>query len=688
MREPAFGLDMTSSESTSPDATGANDPAQLRRELAMERLRRQVYESVARQELLSHTLGCLTAMIERETPRLSACIVYADGSEAPACPNGVRSSTPADERAVLPPIHGVAGRGGAPMVADSVAAAHLKESEWPASVEACETLAVTPRWAEPYVLPGQTAVLWSLPLPGNDGGDAVLGTLMMLLDAGDPPSESERAVAGVAAELAGFAISCARNAELAVRKLMHDALTGLPNAMLLKDRLVQAMEVSRRQGTTTALLLVDINGLNTINESLGRGAGDDLLRKFADRLRGGTRRSDTVARLGGAKFAMVGTVNHGNRDVSALTSKIVSLLTSPTKVCGREVSVGVNVGVSLFPVDTEDAGELLQAAEVALHRAKGGGRNSIAYFKPQEGTDGLAAIEMETRFRRSVEFALMSQALGGDAQVDVAIGRLELYYQPQVDQSGKIIGAEALSRWTDPVLGRVPPDRFIAVAERNGLIIPFGRWALRQAASQARKWRDAFARRAPRVAVNVSAVQFADDRFIDDVASVINTYHLTPGMLELELTETVLMHDAAVAAQRISQLRQMGVAVAIDDFGTGYSSLAYLHQLTIDTLKVDRSFVAGMSGERRGPGSVASGPLQGSGAAVTRAIISMGRSLGMNVLAEGVETEAQQQLLIRMGCDHLQGYLFSPPVPAEKFAELMTQGGGTLPLPTAVARPA
>lgn len=653
----------------------------------MERLRRQVYESVARHELLSHTLGTLIEMIERETPRLTACIVFTQESGDAVEPDGDGGHAAAG-------IAAVAGRGGDAMVADTVESAALRGSQWPASVELVEPLAVAPPWASGLLAesstsaPDSSPVLWHLPLPGKDQDEAVVGSLVTLIGDAAPPDEAERSVATLAAELAGFAIGCARIADRAVRQLMHDALTGLPNATLLKDRLTQATEVSRRQNTTTAVLLLDLDGLRAINESLGRGAGDDLMRKLADRLQGGLRRSDTVARLGGDTFAVVGSIANGTRDVNALAHKVISLVTTPAKICGREVSVGLNVGVSLFPIDSEDPTELLQAAEVALHRSKTCGRNTVQFFKPQEESGGLAAMELETRFRRAVEFALMSQALGGDAGADPAGGKLELHYQPQVDQHGRVVGAEALARWTDPSLGRVPPDRFIAAAERNGLIIPFGRWALRQAAAQARKWRDQMGNRSPRVAVNVSAVQFADDRFIEEVSSVINTYHLLPGMLELELTETVLMQDADDAARRISTLRQMGVAVAIDDFGTGYSSLAYLHRLTIDTLKVDRSFVAGMSGERRGPGAPASGPLQGSGAAVTRAIISMGRSLGMNVLAEGVETDAQQQLLVRMGCDQMQGYLFSPPVPAEKFAELIALGNGVLPIPVAIARPA
>ncbi|MDB5295510.1 MAG: hypothetical protein JWO31_1493, partial [Phycisphaerales bacterium] len=266
-------------------------------------------------------------------------------------------------------------------------------------------------------------------------------------------------------------------------------------------------------------------------------------------------------------------------------------------------------------------------------------------------------------------------------------GRLELHYQPQVDAGGRIVGVEALARWFHPTLGRVPPDRFVAAAERSGLIVPFGRWALREATAQAKAWAARHGPAAPRVAVNVSAVQFADPGLVDDVTAALAAAALSPGQLELELTETVLMADADDASARIARLREMGVVVAIDDFGTGYSSLAYLHRLTIDTLKIDRSFVAGIAAERRPPGAPKPEPAAASGAAVTRAIVSMGRSLGMTVLAEGVETEAQRALLARMGCHLMQGYLFSPPVPPGQIDEMLA-AGAALPAARTVAKSA
>jgi len=648
----------------------AGDPALLLRELWMERLRRQVYESVARQELLSHTLSCLTTMVERQLPDLFSCIVY------PTDRAGDRTAA----------FEMVPGSAGDAMAAECAAFWHRHGGN-PPSAELYERLEVTPAWVSATGAAGGTpAALWSVPISGQRPTDPVAGSMVMLLRNGRAPGEADHAVASLAAELAGFAIGAARLAEQANRQLMQDSLTGLPNATLLRDRLEQASEAARRQNACIALLMVDTDGLRAVNESLGRSAGDELIRKIADRLVTGLRRSDTIARIGAGRFAVVANVRESGRDAAALANKIVSLVASPVKICGREVSVWANVGVSLFPADSQNPADLQQAAEVALHRSKACGRNAIQFFLQHGESSGLAAMEMETRFRRCVEFALMAQALGGEPHADPGGGKLELHYQPQVDHGGRIVGVEALARWTDPILGRVPPDRFIAAAERNGVIVPFGRWALNEAAAQARRWIDRFGARAPRVAVNVSAVQFATERFVEDVATVLGTYGLQPHMLELELTETVLMHDADEAAQRIGRLRAMGVAVAIDDFGTGYSSLAYLHRLTIDTLKVDRSFVAGMAGERRAPNAVAAGPLQAGGAAVTRAIISMGCSLGMNVLAEGVENDAQRHLLMRMGCNQMQGYLFSPPVPAEKMDALLS--ADVLPVEQVAARTA
>ena len=744
IRDPAT----TSEPRPTADATVAADgwPADaeaLRRELAMERVRRLVFESVAREELLTHTLQCLVDMVEREAPRLSAAILF-DPQGGPATFGDTSHSDALADGPVAPataPLAGVAGRlcpsmlsavaRSMPPLADLLPLAESTStvtrggtSPLLSMADACPAWASTARasdlapadaWLAPLAAgtgrhpSGSTPTTADLPDSVSTDGDRVpLGALLVLARDATPPTAAERALIDLAAELASFAIGHRRQAAAAARQLMHDPLTGLPNATLLLDRLAQAVEGCRRQRTTLAVLLVDLDGLRAVNESAGRAAGDDVLRQLGGRLRDNVRRSDTAARTGGDTFALVAPVTGGRRDAAAFARKILALLGQPVRVGHRDVSLGASVGVSLFPDDADAAPKLLHAAEVALHRAKQQGRNAVELFKVIDGdTTTLADLEMEGQLRRAIESAVRRQALsafdrpravGGDANTagDDPAGVLSLHYQPQVDAAGRLHGVETLARWTHPTLGRVPPNRFIAVAEQSGLIAPFGAWALREAVDQARRWYDEFGSSAPRVAVNVSAVQFAEPGFVEAVERLLALARLEPGLLELEITDTMLMRDADESAGRIARLRAAGLSVALDDFGTGYSSLAYLHRLTLDTLKVDRSFVSTVTGGERRPPAAAAGQASGTstvgaytpgpapgGAAVTRAIVSMGRSLGMSVLAEGVETEAQRQLLARLGCDRMQGYLFSPPVPAAKVTDMLMAGGVLTPIPVA-----
>jgi predicted signal transduction protein with EAL and GGDEF domain len=322
-----------------------------------------------------------------------------------------------------------------------------------------------------------------------------------------------------------------------------------------------------------------------------------------ERLQKNLRRCDTIARTGGDKFALVAQVANGVGDLGILARKVLSIVSTPVRVGDREVSLAANVGVSLFPTDGETAAQLIDTAEAAAHRSKREGHNTFQFFRPTAdgGEKNLVDLELRGHLRKAVEAAIRRQRTGQSSNEDA--GLLELHYQPQVDAEGRIVGVEALARWTHPTFGRIPPDRFIALAEDCGLIVSFGEWALREAATQVRAWRQRFGPRAPRVAVNVSALQFADTDFTDGVERLLAEAPWSPGWLELEITETVLMADAEEAARKVARLRAMGLSVALDDFGTGYSSLAYLHRLTLDVLKIDRSFVMGLPvAERRPPG--------------------------------------------------------------------------------------
>jgi diguanylate cyclase (GGDEF)-like protein/PAS domain S-box-containing protein len=407
-----------------------------------------------------------------------------------------------------------------------------------------------------------------------------------------------------------------------------DELTGLSNRRHLADRMAHALAVARRDGAPFALLILDLDRFRQINDSLGHRLGDRVLREVTERLKGCLREVDLVARMGGDQFALL--VHHADaRGAEATARRVIEATSRPYLLEGAEFTVTCSVGVALHPQDGVTADDLVRHAETAMHRAKEGGRASYRFHRAEK-TDDL-------RSRMRLDHA-MRQAL--------AAGQFRLDYQPQVDLAdGSVTGAEALIRWTDPELGNVPPSEFIPVAEDSGFIVAIGDWVLTEAVGQAAEWY----RRGLRlpVAVNVSALQFQQASFVDRVAAALSHAGLPPQMLELELTESILVRDADEALLRLQALAQLGVRLAIDDFGTGYSSLAYLKRFPIEKLKIDRSFINGL-------------PSDDSDAGIVQAIIQMARALGLRVIAEGVETEPQRRFLVQAGCDLFQGFLYAP----------------------------
>jgi len=417
-----------------------------------------------------------------------------------------------------------------------------------------------------------------------------------------------------------------------------DALTGLPNRRLLADRVEVALAGAQRDGSMFALLFMNLDRFSHINETLGRVLGDRVLVDVAERIKGCVRQVDTVARLGGDEFVVLA---HQADDSGAQTTalRVLEALKRPFTQGGMNFTVTASLGIALYPTDGATLDDLLRRADIALREAKGAGRAGFRFHRPR-----AAHSDAGSRSRMHLDHA-MRMALGQ--------GRFRLHYQPQVDLvSGRVVGAEALLRWRDPALGEISPAEFIPVAEDSGFIVAIGDWVLRRAVAQAAAWREAG--RAITVSVNVSALQFQQPGFIDGVAAVLREAGLPPQWLELELTESILIQDAKDAMLRLQALAQLGVKLAIDDFGTGYSSLAYLKRFPIGRLKIDRSFVSGL-------------PLEESDAAIVQAIIHMGRALHLQIVAEGVETEAQRRFLAECGCDLYQGYLFAPALDAEAF---------------------
>ena len=416
----------------------------------------------------------------------------------------------------------------------------------------------------------------------------------------------------------------------------RDALTDLPNRALLRESLERAMMFARR-GQMVALHCLDLDQFKTVNDTLGHPIGDGLLRAVAERLRNALRETDTVARLGGDEFAIVQTGIESPVDASGLANRILKLIEAPFEIEGHQIVIGTSIGIAFAPQDGRDADELMKNADLALYRAKADGRGVCRLFQ--------AEMDAAMRARRNLELDLR-QALSG--------GQLELFFQPQIDVRGRrIAGCEALLRWRHPSKGFIRPDQFIPLAEETGLIVPIGAWVLRQACATAAQWPDDL-----RVAVNLSAVQFRSPDLVDTVAAALREAGLAANRLELEITETVVLQDTDATLRILHQLRELGIQIAMDDFGTGYSSLSYLAKFPFDRIKIDQSFVRELGG-------------QGDCIAIVRAVIALGRDLGMEITAEGVETKQQLDALERAGCGEIQGYLFSRPIPTAALADLL-----------------
>ncbi|WP_247872314.1 EAL domain-containing protein [Azospirillum sp. TSO35-2] len=433
-----------------------------------------------------------------------------------------------------------------------------------------------------------------------------------------------------------------RRAEQHIQYLAHfDALTGLPNRVLLFDRIAQALREARRDGSKVAVLFIDLDRFKVINDSLGHSFGDEVLRSVARRLQAGVRESDTVGRLGGDEFLIVVRRVAEPNDAACVAEKVVAHLASPFAVGGQNFVVTPSIGISLYPDDADDAEGLIRCADIAMYHAKEQGRNGFRFVTKEMGARSRERMDLEGSLRHAIRE-----------------GELFLVYQPQVDTlTGRIVGLEALIRWRHPQEGLIMPGRFLPVAEETGLVLAMGDWVLFEACAQIRRWKAAFNLSVP-VAVNVSGAQFRDGQLPAKVARALDANGLTGPELEVEVTESTLIDDVESAAATLEALKRRGVLIALDDFGTGYSSLSYLHRLPIDKLKIDRSFIHDLS-------------TGASDASVPRAIVGLGRSLGLSVIAEGVETQEQLSLLRDLSCESYQGFLFSRPIPADEIERMM-----------------
>jgi diguanylate cyclase (GGDEF)-like protein/PAS domain S-box-containing protein len=448
-----------------------------------------------------------------------------------------------------------------------------------------------------------------------------------------------------------------KEAEERIRYLAYyDTLTDLPNSTLFKDRLGQVLLNAKRHGKIVATMLIDMDRFKNINDTLGHQNGDLLLQGVARRLTDSVRKIDPVARLcrdemspvvsrmGGDEFIISLAELTRIEDAACVATRIINSLSEPFMIDGHEIFITTSIGISVFPTDGADVDELLKNADIAMYHAKDQGRNNFQFYSASMNVLSFERLTIENKLRKALER-----------------GEFVLYHQPRLDLStGKIVGLEALIRWKSPEIGIVPPAQFIQLAEETGLIVPIGEWVLGTACAQSRAWRDA-GYPAIRISVNISGRQFRQKDIGENVSRIVRETGADPRQVELELTESIIMKNEEETIKTLHALKDLGLNLSIDDFGTGYSSLSYLKRFPIDYLKIDRSFIR----------DVTTSP---DDAAITRAIIAMAHSLKLKVVAEGVEKEDQMEFLRAEGCDEMQGFFFSPPVPAESFIRLVEEG--------------
>ncbi len=423
----------------------------------------------------------------------------------------------------------------------------------------------------------------------------------------------------------------------------YDALTGLPNRLLFRDRIVNAIAQARRHRRGIAVMYIDLDHFKLVNDGLGHSVGDALLSEVAARLQGSIRASDTISRLGGDEFTILINDTSSSEAVFGVSRKILQSLARPFRVQGHELFVTASIGISIFPADGDDVETLLKCADSAMYRAKELGRNQAQLFTASMNERYVRRLALE----QSLHHAMERQ-------------ELDVYYQPIYDRmKRRVVGLEALIRWHHPVRGIVEPGEFIHLAEETGLIVPIGQWVIHRAFSQLREWHDSGLRDL-RVSVNISAPQLQQSNIVENLLSALEEHGLSPQSVQLEITESVAVQNIELTMQVLREIKRHGIGIAIDDFGTGQSSLMYLRRFPIDTIKIDQAFVRDVTSDD-------------SAAAIVSYIINLAHTLRLNVVAEGVETEEQYSFLRLNGCDQMQGYLFSKALPAANASEYVRQ---------------
>tara|TARA_R110001583_G_scaffold16561_11_gene67821 strand:- start:712 stop:2631 length:1920 start_codon:yes stop_codon:yes gene_type:complete len=469
------------------------------------------------------------------------------------------------------------------------------------------------------------------------------GTECYIEDSAAPIHNRQAEVTGAVIVFHDVSMSRAMSSKM-THMAQHDKLTGLPNRAMLTERLTQAIGLAKRNDTKLGIMYLDLDLFKYVNDSLGHKVGDLLLKSVAKRLSSSVRNTDTVCRQGGDEFVILLFNMEDSHDATRIAESLMGAFASTHSIQGHLLYITLSIGISVYPQDGKSADTMMQNSDVAMYNAKNNGRNNFKFFKEEMNQHAVRRLFVINGLRR----ALKNQ-------------EFELYYQPKFNlASGQISGVEALIRWNDPKLGLVYPQSFIDIAEESGLIVPIGQWIIAEACHQVRQWQKAGMAIVP-VAVNVSAVEFYHKKYLSGVASVLKKTGLNPALLELELTESVLMDDAESSSEVLDALKLMDISLTIDDFGTGYSSLSYLKHFPINTLKIDQSFVKNVTTDV-------------DDATIVSAVIGMGKTLKHKVIAEGIETEEQLAFLKTLHCDEGQGYLFSHPLTARDFRQFLLTG--------------
>ena len=607
----------------------SRDITERKRAEALRDIQAQILEKIAMSAPLENVLEQLMLLVESQITGIFGSVLLIDESRtrlrhgvAPTLP---KSYTAAIDGVPIGPKSGSCGT-----------AVHRRETVIVADIEN------DPLWEDYRDLAAEYGFrsCWSTPILSHQS--EVLGTFALYSKEVREPTKVETQLIETTNRIAGIAIERKMSEDRIHFMANHDALTGLPNRTMLKDRLSQAIFYARRFDRWVTVLFIDLDNFKFVNDCLGHNAGDDLLKQLAGRMVGCVRATDTVVRLGGDEFVIVLVDQHKTADlISVAVQKIRAVLAEPVDLDGHRFRATCSIGIANYPNDGVDVEALLANADAAMYRAKELGRDNYQFYSPELNT------KVHERF-----------ALQEDLRNAVANSEFVLHYQPQVDlRTGRVFAVEALIRWKHPTLGLLAPAKFIPLAEETGLILPIGNWVLREACRQNKSWQDA-GLPLLNVSVNISARQFREKNLTASIINALEDSGLEAKYLELELTESLIMRDVARGVQTMHELQQLGVRISIDDFGIGYSSLNALRTFPISRLKIDKSFVTDLATNE-------------SDKAVTSAVISLGKRLNLRVIAEGVETDEQVAFLRENNCDEMQGYLFSRPISAQKIEELL-----------------